>query len=81
MPIFKCEQCGCIENTATSNYWERQLENKSKLCSQCDPEIAQWHGEFERELAAGFKLGADGFLYHPDEIASGYAKTKIIGDA
>lgn len=66
MPIFECSQCKCIENTATSNYWwDVAQEKKPALCSECDPAIGKWHGEFEKRLVADFpnlKADADGFL-------------------
>lgn len=50
MPIFKCEKCGCAENTALGWYWCASLcaedvdwaevgeEYKGKhLCSECAP--------------------------------------------
>lgn len=50
MPIFKCEKCGCAENTALGWYWAREmLANKvdlsdvgeqyrgKPLCSECAP--------------------------------------------
>lgn len=54
MPLFKCEQCGCVENTALSNYWTRNLNwdrlpeppNHPALCSACDPKIGKWHNQF-----------------------------------
>ena len=56
MPLFRCEQCGCVENTALSNYWTRDRDeqfNKIEptppaLCSECDPEIGEWHGRFPK---------------------------------
>lgn len=55
MSLFQCYECGCRENTATSNFWSRQngqwRELPSQpwmLCSACDPEIGKWHGSFER---------------------------------
>lgn len=64
MPIFPCRECGCIENTACSNYWSRiQLENKPALCSACDPDIGQWHGEFARRSAAGMLVDQNGHLW------------------
>lgn len=57
MPLFKCEQCGCVENTALSNYWTRNINWDSTnaeplknpaLCSECDPEIGKWHGQFPK---------------------------------
>lgn len=58
MPLFKCDQCGCVENTACSGYWHRELDRISgkraaddtrALCSECDPEIGQWHGRFDKQ--------------------------------
>ena len=46
MPVFICENCGCIENTAVSNYWSRG--SGPALCSECDPEIGKWHGRFPK---------------------------------
>jgi len=50
MPIFKCEKCGCAENTALGWYWAAKAlaedadwsevgeEYKGKkLCSECAP--------------------------------------------
>jgi len=60
MPLFKCEKCGCVENTALSNYWTRDFTTDDPvigqpspmknpaLCSECDPQIGRWHGEFPR---------------------------------
>ena len=68
MPLFRCEKCGCVENTATSNYWNNE---EPKFCSECDPAIGRWHGLFEKRSAKGFLLGSDGFLYSKEEIESG----------
>jgi hypothetical protein len=46
VPVFICENCGCIENTAVSNYWSRG--NGPALCSECDPKIGKWHGRFPK---------------------------------
>lgn len=79
MSIFRCSKCGCVENTATSNYWTqkfpmetggKELKDAVILCSQCDPEIGQWHGSFPRMAAKGFILCSDGFLYSKEEVAS-----------
>jgi len=49
MPLFKCEKCGCVENTALGLYWTRHWvdnfdysevgeEYKGRaLCSECAP--------------------------------------------
>lgn len=49
MSLFRCEQCGCVENTALCLYWTRG--DGPALCSACDPKIGAWHGVFEREDA------------------------------
>lgn len=70
MSIFRCTKCGCIENTALSNYfWNVYEEKKPALCSECDPEIAKWHGEFPKATpeSEGYVTGPDGFLYRPDD--------------
>lgn len=46
MPLFRCTQCGCAENTALSNWAVRRRAGLPALCSGCDPEIGQWHGRF-----------------------------------
>ena len=66
MSIFRCSKCGCVENTATSNYWTR--DGKPPLCSECDPEIKKWHGVFKKKSAIGYMEGTDGFLYNKEEI-------------
>jgi hypothetical protein len=52
MSIFKCEECGCAENTALSRYWIRDKGEKA-LCSKCDPKIGKWHGCFKRRKFKG----------------------------
>jgi len=67
MSIFMCTGCGCIENTACSNYWSRNLKRNEKdrdpLCSACDPDINKWHGKFEQRQADLMLVGEDNFLY------------------
>ena len=55
MPLFECEQCHVTENTACCNFWMRLLEKKPLLCSECDPEIGEWHGEFPRTPAVEYR--------------------------
>lgn len=87
MAMFKCEECGCAENTAMSNYWIAKGEGTKKLCSECDPLTGAWHGRFPKLPAAGRKLASDGFVYSQAEIdghlAARIAKGQlsIIGDA
>lgn len=47
MPIFLCDDCGCVENTACCFFWHYTKTGK-KLCSECDPKIGKWHGRFEK---------------------------------
>lgn len=62
MPIFKCEKCNMVENTAVSNFWTRP-KGSPALCSECDPGIGKWHGRFER-------MSADGFVQKGDYLVS-----------
>lgn len=57
MALFVCEACGCIENTALSNFWRRKRPRVAgvksdgrALCSDCDPSIGKWHGKFPRRM-------------------------------
>lgn len=78
MPIFACRECGCIENTACCNYWWRtQMENKTALCSACDPKIGKWHGEFTRRSASGMLVDENGHLWGRDESVPKHCK--ILG--
>jgi hypothetical protein len=77
MPIFECDNCHCLENTALGNYWTRSLDiwpaeyRGKKLCSECGPPFysdgkksgfGKWHGRFKKESAAGLPLNEYGFL-------------------
>lgn len=42
MPLFECQKCHCVENTATGAYWGRE----EKICSEC--ETGEWHGVFPK---------------------------------
>jgi hypothetical protein len=66
MPLFRCDKCGCVENTALSNYWSRG--DGPALCSGCDPDIAAWHGEFDQKPADGYYQDKNGFIYAADEL-------------
>lgn len=55
MPLFECSKCRAVDNTALGNYWwDTQHEGKPPLCAECDPEIGQWHGHFEKVTASDF---------------------------
>jgi hypothetical protein len=66
MPLFICEKCKCIENTALGHYWGRnhvnfklsELSGKA-LCSECTPkeysdgtktDKGNWHNYFKKEV-------------------------------
>lgn len=55
MPCFRCEECGCVENTALGHYWCAGLEEykgtrkEKALCSECL--TGKWHGRFPKEKA------------------------------
>lgn len=63
MPLFECDNCHCVENTATGCYWSRDMgvwpeEYKGKkLCSECASPVyndgkesgfGKWHGRFPK---------------------------------
>lgn len=49
MPLFVCEKCGAIENTALGYYWSARLQNMPRMCSECAPMIGKWHNRFPKE--------------------------------
>lgn len=70
MPLFICEKCKCIENTATGHYWRRGMTKWKDssldglaLCSECEP----------TEYADG-SLNGEGGKWH------GRFEKKIIDD-
>lgn len=76
MSIYRCDSCGCVENTALSLYWVSQSERK--LCSECDPAVGKWHGVFEKKSAKGYVLANDGFLYAPENFEpGGYCEWRV----
>ena len=58
MPLFKCEECGCVENTAVGCYWGRDR----KLCSECGD--GKWHDIFKKRSAVGMYITKAGYLYN-----------------
>lgn len=77
MPIFSCRECGCIENTALSNYWTAVYEDTPVLCSACDPETSKWHGEFPRRSASGMLVDQNGQLWSAADVVPKHYK--ILG--
>jgi hypothetical protein len=54
MPLFKCRNCGCVENTAVGNFWNSR---DHPTCSECH--TGTWHGRFP-------KVDADTEGYTPE---------------
>ena len=68
MSLYICSKCGCVENTAASNFWNRG--DGPALCSECDPEIGRWHGMFEkRRPEEAAIVDRSGELMHRDRAA------------
>jgi len=56
MPLFVCENCGCVENTALSLCsWFQYRKKKPMLCSECCPEQGKWHNKFLKKKWDGKK--------------------------
>lgn len=79
MSLFQCAECGCCENTAVSNWFLRMCESKAPICSACDPDIGEWHGEFKRVfLPKGmFKTNKQGNLEHIETGETDFSKYEI----
>lgn len=64
MPLFQCQKCGALENTALGDFWD----SPEHLCSECA--TGKWHGAFPKQDAyeLGCYVDAHGFVYLPDEV-------------
>jgi hypothetical protein len=81
MPFFRCCECGCVEDTALSNFWSARLRQAPRLCSACDPKLAKWHGEFARQSANGWLTDEHGFLWSKREVEDWLGQPiKLIGE-
>jgi hypothetical protein len=83
MPLYRCEKCGCVENTALGNYWSRNIKSiwpdeflGKALCSECSPQVfrdgtrsdlGEWHDEFPKRSADGMLIDQEGFLWSREE--------------
>lgn len=69
MPLFRCEKCGRVENTATGWWWSRNMKGtpdmwRRALCSEHGPkfidgsfseeECGEWHNSFNKNSATGW---------------------------
>jgi len=69
MPLFVCDECGCVDNTALGHYWTRGKYGtpKEALCTECMPEeydkglkgsrYGKWHDRFPKEKYVPGKFG------------------------
>lgn len=77
MPLFRCDTCGCIENTALGEYWLRDRDGKPVLCSECH--TGTWHGRFKKRSAAGMMVDQIGFLWTEEQSKSLPSGYRIVG--
>jgi hypothetical protein len=82
MPLFRCEECGSVENTACCSYWLRKNDGELLLCSECDPDIGEWHGKFEKRPADRMLIDQNGHLWSCESVAAGQlpAAYRIVGE-
>jgi len=76
MPLFVCDKCKAIENTACGCFWTcgRYGNSKDALCSECMPfdgynKGGKWHNKFKKVTATAEeikKIGEDAFVYVSD---------------
>lgn len=79
MPLFRCMTCGCADNTALTNYWERRYKSHPLLYAACDPDIGTWHDRFPRRSAVGLLIDQDGNLWHPRQLMGMPKGCEIVG--
>jgi len=68
MSYFPCSKCGCVEDAALCHYWSARLRQTPTLCSACDPNIAQWHGQFPQESARDWINDERGLLCSKSDV-------------
>ena len=74
MPLFECDKCHCVENTAcTMHYWG----HPTKLCSECD--TGTWHGQFDKWPAKGMLVDNQGFIWTTAEVEKERNSYEIVG--
>jgi hypothetical protein len=80
MPIFRCSQCNCAENTAVSRHATR-AKGSPALCSECDPKIGKWHGRFPKMSADQFVEDKNGYLISHEEKAQEDKAAEVVEGA
>ena len=67
MSLFRCTKCGCVENTACSDFYVDKFTYKIPvLCSEC--KTGKWHGRFHKKSADGYFYDENDLIYHPNEV-------------
>lgn len=89
MSLYRCESCGCVENTATGFFYGREDERwpadirGKALCSACGPSTApdgtetgygKWHGLFPRRSASGMLVDQNGCLWRKESSLPAYVR-------
>lgn len=76
MPLFVCDKCHGIDNTALSgNYWTRLVDSaKLILCAECY--TGTWHGRFEKQIFDTSKDDPEQFCYVPIALAQAARKNR-----
>lgn len=78
MPLFICDKCNCVENTALGHFWGRDMElfgpelQKKALCSECMPDTysdgsknedgGKWHGRFPKRQPTALEIQEGKFI-------------------
>lgn len=71
MPLFVCDRCHAIDNSACGgNYWDRLIaKEKTILCAECY--TGTWHGQFSKTIYIGPpKQNPNDFIYLPKQFLS-----------
>ena len=81
MPLFRCDKCGCVDNSACApSYWTSRLNEKPPICTEC--ETGEWHEIFPKKQATGMLVDQEGHLWGKSDVKNGLLPThcKIVGE-
>lgn len=93
MPLFRCEKCGCVENTATGWWWSRNMKGTPEkwnraLCDEHGPKFVNgefseeengvWHNKFDKQSATDWYVDESGYIWK-DLKGAPHAYGKHIG--
>ena len=83
MPLFECESCLFVENTALCHYWSSKVIDKEKaLFSEFYPDINKLHDRFKKSSAKGMLIDQNGHLWSKEQVDGGLFPKhyKIVGE-